>query len=260
MDNFTAAYSACTLPSAARITSGGSTHVRPRIRSGRSPARTIAKRVMRGGSPSLNTIGRRRTTVSSAPLAADCSLSLDVTGANGVPDGAVAVALNITATQADAPGFLTVYPCGTARPTTSTVNYAPGENVANMAQVRVGAGGQICLYALSKVDVVVDLLGWYGPGATAGYTAPAIKWEQTTITGVTTTPIVLTGYFSQTYAPNHHNFGGQYIFDPRLEPGLSQATRDELETADIAYFAIIDQDGLPDEIWVVGLDGALRRL
>ena len=105
------------------------------------------------------------------PLAADCSVSLDVTGANGVPDGAVAVALNITATQADAPGFLTVYPCGTARPTTSTANYAPGQNVANMAQVRVGSGGHICLYALSKVDVVVDLLGWYGPGATG------VGWE-----------------------------------------------------------------------------------
>ena len=82
-------------------------------------------------------------------------------------------------------------------------------------------------YWAARPDAVLTTTG------TAGYTAPAIKWEQTTIMGVTTTPIVLTGYFSQTYAPNHHNFGGQYIFDPRLEPGLSQATRDELETADI---------------------------
>ena len=104
---------------------------------------------------------------------------------------------------------------------------------------------------------------WYPPpprGATAGYTAPAIKWEQTTITNLTTTPIVLTGYFSQTYAPNHHNFGGQYIFDPRLEPGLSAQTRTELETANVAYLVVIDQDGVEDEIWVLGLDGALRPL
>jgi hypothetical protein len=104
---------------------------------------------------------------------------------------------------------------------------------------------------------------WYPPpprGATAGYTAPALKWEQTTLTGLTTTPIVLTGYFSQTYAPNHHNFGGQYIFDPRLEPGLSEQTRAELEAADVAYVVVVDQDGVEDEIWVLGVTGVLRRL
>jgi hypothetical protein len=103
---------------------------------------------------------------------------------------------------------------------------------------------------------------WYPPpprGATAGYTAPAIKWEQTTISGLTTTPIVLTGYFSQTYAPTHHNFGGQYIFDPRLEPGISEATRAELETANVAYLIVVDQDA-DDEIWALGVDGNLRKL
>jgi hypothetical protein len=104
---------------------------------------------------------------------------------------------------------------------------------------------------------------WFPPpprGATAGYTAPAIKWERTTITGLATTPIVLTGYFSQTYAPNHHNFGGQYIFDPRLEPGLPAGIRSELEAADVAYLVVVDRDGEEDEVWAVGLDEALRKL
>ena len=83
--------------------------------------------------------------------------------------GVEAVALNVTATQAGAPGFLTVYPCGEARPATSTVNYAPGPDVANMAQVAGGCRGQVCIYTMSKVDVVVDVLGWYGDGATSGY-------------------------------------------------------------------------------------------
>lgn len=110
--------------------------------------------------------------------------------------------------------------------------------------------------------LVIESSYWYPPpprGATAGYTAPALDWEQTTITGLTTTPITLTGYFSQTYAPTHHNFGGQYIFDPRLEPGLSEQTRAELEAADVAYIAVIDQDEA-DEIWVLGLTGVLRKL
>jgi len=83
--------------------------------------------------------------------------------------GVDAVALNVTVTQAGEPGYLTVYPCGEAQPPTSTVNYGPGQNVANMAQVRVGAGGQVCIYTMSKVDVVVDVLGWYGAAAAAGY-------------------------------------------------------------------------------------------
>lgn len=104
---------------------------------------------------------------------------------------------------------------------------------------------------------------WFPPpprGITAGYTAPAAKWDQTTIAGITTEPIVLTGYYSQTYAPYHHNFGGQYIFDPRLEPGLSESLRSELETADIAFLIVIDNDGTDDELWASGLDGELRRL
>jgi hypothetical protein len=114
--------------------------------------------------------------------------------------------------------------------------------------------------------VAVKAAYWYPPpprGATAGYTAPAIKWEQTTISGLTTAPIVLTGYFSQTYAPTHHNFGGQYIFDPRLEPGLSEATRAELEAANVAYLVVVDQDTgdvIDDEIWALGVDGNLRKL
>jgi hypothetical protein len=114
--------------------------------------------------------------------------------------------------------------------------------------------------------VAVESTYWYPPpprGATAGYTAPAIKWDQTTISGLTTAPIVLTGYFSQTYAPSHHNFGGQYIFDPRLEPGLSEATRAELEAANVAYLVVVDQDtgdDIDDEIWALGTDGNLRKL
>lgn len=104
---------------------------------------------------------------------------------------------------------------------------------------------------------------WYPPpprGVSAGYTAPAVKWERTTISGLTTEPLELVGYFSQTYAPNHHNFGGQYVFDPRLEPNLSEAQRSELQARDVAFLLVIDQDGSADDLWASGFDGALRKL
>ena len=39
------------------------------------------------------------------------------------PEGATAVSINVTTTDAVAPGFVTAYPCGGGRPDTSTVNY-----------------------------------------------------------------------------------------------------------------------------------------
>jgi hypothetical protein len=113
-------------------------------------------------------------------------------------------------------------------------------------------------------SVTVETSYWYPPaptGPTSGYTAPILRWDQTTITGLTTQPIVLRGHYSQTHAPRHHNFGGEYVFEPRLEPGLPEATRLELEAANVAAIVIIDVDsqGGEDQIWALGVDGTLRR-
>ncbi|MDX2381420.1 MAG: SpoIID/LytB domain-containing protein [Acidimicrobiia bacterium] len=87
-----------------------------------------------------------------------------------VPADAEAVAVNVTAVDALAPGYLTVWPCGTTRPGTSNVNYTAGRHaVANGVMATVGAGGSICLYAFAATQVVVDVVGWAGAsGATGG--------------------------------------------------------------------------------------------
>jgi SpoIID/LytB domain protein len=109
-------------------------------------------------------------TNTAAPLAGGCAMALTVAGAGGVPaTGVAGVAVNVTATAAQSAGYLTVYPCGSAQPPTSTVNYGPGDNVANLAQVRVGTSGQICIFAFAAVHVVIDVTGWYGDGASSGY-------------------------------------------------------------------------------------------
>ncbi|CAN5476529.1 hypothetical protein BH23ACT3_BH23ACT3_13560 [soil metagenome] len=76
------------------------------------------------------------------------------------PTGADAVAVNLTAVGADAPGFLTAYPCGT-RPDVSNVNFGTGEAVAGSAYVPVGTDGSICVYASTSVDVLVDVTGTF---------------------------------------------------------------------------------------------------
>lgn len=76
-----------------------------------------------------------------------------------VPDGAEAVAVNITATGVTAPGWLKAFPCGGTSPDVSNVNYLPGDTVASAAFVPVAADGTICVQSMNPVDVIVDLTG-----------------------------------------------------------------------------------------------------
>jgi hypothetical protein len=81
-----------------------------------------------------------------------------------VPDGAEAVAVNITATGVTQAGWLKAFPCGATPPDVSNVNYLPGDTVASAAFVPVAADGTICVQSMNAVDVVVDLTGVFGAG------------------------------------------------------------------------------------------------
>ncbi|HWL46022.1 MAG TPA: hypothetical protein VNQ73_23990 [Ilumatobacter sp.] len=84
-----------------------------------------------------------------------------ITGRLGGTVPAVAAAVvNVTVTGSDEPGWVAVYPCGT-KPTTSTVNFAAGQTVANAAFVSPGTGDRICYQASRPVHVIVDLQGWF---------------------------------------------------------------------------------------------------
>ncbi len=73
-------------------------------------------------------------------------------------------------------------------------------------------------------------------GPIAGYTAPLARWGETTIEGFTAKPIVLHGDYSQTYCPSHHNFAENFLFEPRLEPGIDPEILSELRARDIRLF------------------------
>ena len=95
------------------------------------------------------------------------TLNVRVAGQGGVPAaGVTAVVLNVTAVDAGASGYLTVYPAGVARPTASNLNFEPGQTVANLAEVAVGEGGEVSVYNLrGGTDVVFDVVGYVTPGA-----------------------------------------------------------------------------------------------
>jgi hypothetical protein len=99
-------------------------------------------------------------TRTGTPLGAGQTLVLSVRGFGGVSNTAIASILNVTATNTQGTGFLTLYPCDTFRPVVSTLNFTPGVTVANMATARLSGAGQICVYASATTDVIVDAGGF----------------------------------------------------------------------------------------------------
>jgi hypothetical protein len=92
-------------------------------------------------------------------LAADGVLRVAVAGTPGVPADVTAAALNVTAVGPDTGGFLTVYPCTATVPTTSTVNFAAGRDIANSTIANLAADGSVCVYSSSAANVIVDITG-----------------------------------------------------------------------------------------------------
>ena len=68
-----------------------------------------------------------------------------------------------------------------------------------------------------------------------GGTPTSIQFEQTRIEGLTTEPIVLTGYFSQSVGGGSHLCPKDFLFEPALEPGISQTMLDELKDKNVKY-------------------------
>jgi glucose/arabinose dehydrogenase/PKD repeat protein len=103
-------------------------------------------------------------------LSPNQELPFSLAGHAGFPAGATAALLNVTVTDAEDAGYVKVYPCG-EEATISNVNYVAGQTVANLAAVKVAPGGQVCFKSFARADIVVDLAGWYAPGAGSAFVA-----------------------------------------------------------------------------------------
>lgn len=92
-------------------------------------------------------------------------VDLQVGGRLAVPlRDAGSVFVNVTSVAPSAAGYLTVYPKQDDVPHTSSLNFKPGQVVANQVFVQLGRGGIIRLYSSVDTDVIVDLLAWLPPG------------------------------------------------------------------------------------------------
>ena len=135
------------------------------------------------------------------------------------------------------------------------------ESVRLVPWPQLTAGSRLQTRNYSTASGVNLQTSFYWPelpsGLSAGYTAPLVQWVETRITGLTTEPIVLRGYYSQTYRPEHHNFAENFIFEPRLEEGIPPQIVTELSAANIQ---LLHWKWSPSTstITALGLDGQLR--
>lgn len=84
---------------------------------------------------------------------------IDIAGRGPIPDDAAAVVANVTVTGGAEPGFATVYPCGEV-PAASSLNYGPGVTRPNEVVAELSERGTLCVFTLTDVDVIVDVIGY----------------------------------------------------------------------------------------------------
>ena len=123
-----------------------------------TPARIVETRTGNG----FTTTDRRLQ--GGGAIGTRATLSVPVLGRGGVPgSGVSAVALNVTAVNASAESYLTVFPGRTIAPNASNLNFNAGQTIANSVIAAVGIDGTVSILNNNGVtDVVVDVVGWFG--------------------------------------------------------------------------------------------------
>ena len=101
----------------------------------------------------------RRGLGASGPVQPGTVVQLPIPAASGA--GATSVMLNVTATEASGPGWVRVWPCGSPQPSTSSLNFVPGQIAANAVAVKLGSSGSVCLSTYAPVHLVADVTGWF---------------------------------------------------------------------------------------------------
>jgi hypothetical protein len=91
-------------------------------------------------------------------------LEVQVTGTGKAPAGSQSAVINVTATDTEAPGYMTLFPCDKTMPNASNVNYVGGQTVANQAFVTLSATGTACLFTSAPAHVVLDMNAWFRVG------------------------------------------------------------------------------------------------
>jgi hypothetical protein len=116
---------------------------------------------------------RYGTGAAKAPVKARSITKVKFAGNGGIPADVTAVVLNVTVTEPTAAGDIIVYGDGSARPSTSNVNFVKGQTVPNQVIAPVGADGDVDFYNAStgSTDLIADVAGYFTQTPSSGYSS-----------------------------------------------------------------------------------------
>ncbi len=116
-----------------------------------------------GGYEALGSTQRAIDTRATHAIAAKGSVSFT---AKGVPAGASAAVVNLTATAPTTTGYLTAFAYGSTRPVVSNLNFVRGATVANLAVVPLSGDGRLTVYngSAGTTQLVADITGYVRQG------------------------------------------------------------------------------------------------
>src|SRR5262245_59191313 len=131
-----------------------------------SPYRLMDTREGQGGAPLGPGETRILTVTGVGPLPGPHAL-VGGGGAQHINNQIVrTIAVNVTVTNPSAASHLRIWdngPEGLPDPTTSNINFAAGQTVANLAILPVSLNGTVAIRNnIGTVDVVIDAIGWAG--------------------------------------------------------------------------------------------------
>lgn len=167
------------------------------------------------GAPGVQLPGADRvldTRTTGRPVGVEGTVSVPVPGAAVAATGLL---VNVTMVNATAATFLAVPGTGT-----SVVNTVAGRTAANLAVLPVGTGGAVTLVNhAGSVDVVVDVLGWFGAGSGFGALTPTRLLDTRVAHAFPLPAGVAVGY-----ARDHHDYPATDLIVACGVPALSPVT------------------------------------
>jgi hypothetical protein len=198
------------------------------------------------------------------PLIGGTTVEIPVRDNAGLPADAKVAAVNLTVKNAVSRGYLTVYPCGTTRPTVSNMNYQPGDARAALAFAPISSTGTMCVYSPTTTDLIVDVNGYtpvagtyqartpvriadtrtsspVAAGTTLRVTPPASAADALAIT-VTSVNAVSNGYLTAYSCAD----GRPATSTLNYQPGEPMANLTIVDNADICVYSKVQSNVLVD--------------
>jgi Trypsin len=125
-------------------------------------------------------------------VSAGTTLTVDVAAL--VPADATGIVATVTATDATATGYLTLWPCDQPRPEASSLNYVRQQIVPNTVVTPLSAARTICVFSYADAHVIVDVTAATGPNISGQFTAVGdMMTFDTNLTVGTTANVVAPG-------------------------------------------------------------------